>query len=1063
MRRIRLFVLGISSFLVSLIAAFLSPGTWLNRAIATAMCTVFSFNSTMCTVDLARSSQRVVAATPPAVERTIFDGLGDLLVQRSREFDDEPSTPPVTNPQAPSFPQDPGPNTPLRRPDFDDSDTERVNPVSTPLNPNRKVQTPAITEDANIPCVSPVMTTNNVEPGKQVIIKGIPQNFVKLSVAFQAEGSEQISPSIATRLSNDDVSVFVPLHPSRGALGGNTTIFIFSNNNVCPKVNFTIAALTPSPGTTKSLFLKQQQILDKIAGIFGISRNDLINAKNLPQELIPLAAAQFVLDHPRNPNSFKAILSGTSPLLKGQSPDVSILDGIIANSNMISYLDSWNNRFIPSNSKQNEIYAATYISKILDIKQKRISTNTKSEQKISFSLIKPLQDIAKTREGLSTLCRAYDYADIAQHNPVYSYLKLALNLFLTGLSLTGAGAVPALAGSITMFVIDKATKASEFILPFNVTLQFQVTEHNLDTQNKKKGEWSDVILTNIKSKGGSFDIADMIDLILTAMDIKGYAKELRESRENIARLEKSVESSKELLDNARENYFKSMQNKQTAITNQRTGLTTEKIYDSSVKEAESNLQKATNQFQRDRSALNKARIKQIEPGKEDYLSKFTSVINELRSFIKTLFEDASNHVKNFADTEVIPIKPVEYGNVTLYKKPSDTQKFISAKVESSVISLANENIYQAVQSGSANLVISSNLGSNSACLASASQEITVNDKKPIPKPGKGKTGSSYGDPHIVTFDGYRYSFQTVGEFTLVKSTDGSFEVQVRQSPVLRSQLSLNSAVAIKSGNSRLAIYGQSLPDSDTSTPIRVDGKPFAAQGGTLPNGTIIAEQGQGSYVIQLPTGEIISVRRTQRNNLSYMDVNPSVPDVVGKYVGLLGNSNGNPGDDLQTRSGKVIETKSTYGQIAQTANSFIPGLSRVAGLVSKVENIVFDQLYKEFGNSWRISQADSLFDYKAGQNTDTFSDRGFPSSYKTLAMLSSAQIQTATNACQQAGVSPEQLEGCIFDVGFTGDTGFAQTTAEALNIVNQIKQIIPGGLPIPTRIPVPVKIPGLPF
>jgi hypothetical protein len=325
-----------------------------------------------------------------------------------------------------------------------------------------------------------------------------------------------------------------------------------------------------------------------------------------------------------------------------------------------------------------------------------------------------------------------------------------------------------------------------------------------------------------------------------------------------------------------------------------------------------------------------------------------------------------------------------------------------------------------------------------------------------------KSGSSYGDPHIVTFDGYRYSFQTIGEFTLVKSVDGSFEVQTRQSPVLNAQLSMNSAVAIKAGNSRIAIYGQGLPDGDSSTPIRVDGRPFLMQGGTLPNGTAIVQQGQGSYVVQLPTGEVISARRIQRNNLSYMDVNPSVPS-SRQYIGLLGNANGNPADDLQMRNGQIIETKQTYGQIAQTASSFIPGLGRISGLVGKVENLVFAQLYREFGNSWRISQAESLFDYKPGQSTETFTDRGFPSSYKTLDMLSAAQIEAATTACRQANVPAEQLEGCIFDVGFTGDTGFAQTASEALGLIRDIGKLIPGGIPIPTQIPLPVRIPGLPF
>ncbi|MEK0195019.1 MAG: hypothetical protein EAZ78_08155 [Oscillatoriales cyanobacterium] len=123
MRRIRLFALGIVSFVAALMGALLAPGTFVNRALSAALCTVFSFNSTICTVNLVNWSDRVVAATPPAVERNI----SDWLVQRAPgEFDDAPSVPPGSNPQAPPFPQDPGPNLPVR-PDFDNRQ-QSVNP-----------------------------------------------------------------------------------------------------------------------------------------------------------------------------------------------------------------------------------------------------------------------------------------------------------------------------------------------------------------------------------------------------------------------------------------------------------------------------------------------------------------------------------------------------------------------------------------------------------------------------------------------------------------------------------------------------------------------------------------------------------------------------------------------------------------------------------------------------------------------------------------------------------------------------------------------------------------------
>ncbi|HEY9853106.1 MAG TPA: hypothetical protein V6D28_26785 [Leptolyngbyaceae cyanobacterium] len=127
MRRMRFLAFGIVSFVVAIVGTLLAPGTFVNRAFSAALCTLFSFNWTVCTVDLGGSSQRVVAANPPAV---IADISNYLQAQRDpSEFgDDQPSapSPQPSNPQAPPFPQDPGPNFPVRR-EFDDHDTENQN------------------------------------------------------------------------------------------------------------------------------------------------------------------------------------------------------------------------------------------------------------------------------------------------------------------------------------------------------------------------------------------------------------------------------------------------------------------------------------------------------------------------------------------------------------------------------------------------------------------------------------------------------------------------------------------------------------------------------------------------------------------------------------------------------------------------------------------------------------------------------------------------------------------------------------------------------------------------
>lgn len=331
-----------------------------------------------------------------------------------------------------------------------------------------------------------------------------------------------------------------------------------------------------------------------------------------------------------------------------------------------------------------------------------------------------------------------------------------------------------------------------------------------------------------------------------------------------------------------------------------------------------------------------------------------------------------------------------------------------------------------------------------------------------------KEGQSFGDPHLITFDGLRYSFQTVGEFTLVKSNDGKFEVQVRQTPV-NSNLSLNSAVAMKLGSDRVTLYAKDLPDADTSTPLRVNNKPTTIQGDklTLSSGGIIAKTGN-TYIVDFPMGEKVVITPSSAGGNPFLNVSPFVYNQSGKYSGLLGNMNGNSNDDQEIRGGgNVLISKSTYGDVNRVLN--LVGL-RVPGALAGAEKLYFDQLYKQFGNSWRIKQEESLFDYPPGKTTQNYTDTSFPDQYLKLEMLSPEQVQKARKECTEAGVDQNLMEGCIFDVGFSGFSDFARTTAQINSYINIINQVFPG-LNIPTvnqtvdrvinRIKPRVCLPGL--
>ena len=310
-----------------------------------------------------------------------------------------------------------------------------------------------------------------------------------------------------------------------------------------------------------------------------------------------------------------------------------------------------------------------------------------------------------------------------------------------------------------------------------------------------------------------------------------------------------------------------------------------------------------------------------------------------------------------------------------------------------------------------------------------------------------KTSSSTNDPHLTTFDGLRYDLQTIGEFILTKSNDGTFEVQARHAPY-GFAMTINSAVAVKAGGDRVALYARDFPDTDTSNPLRVNGQPTVIQSDklSLTGGGEILKQGN-TYIINSPTGEKVVVSQANAGDNAFFNISPFAYNRADTYSGLLGNMNGNPNDDLRIRGGgSILEVQSTYGDVNDALN--LVGL-RLPGAVNAAEKLYFDKLYKQFGNSWRVKQEESLFDYPTDKTTADYTDASFPHQYLTLNMLTSDQIQQARNACTEANVTQAEMEGCIFDVGFSGMSEFARTTAEISSYIGIVNQLVPG-LNIPT-------------
>jgi len=252
-------------------------------------------------------------------------------------------------------------------------------------------------------------------------------------------------------------------------------------------------------------------------------------------------------------------------------------------------------------------------------------------------------------------------------------------------------------------------------------------------------------------------------------------------------------------------------------------------------------------------------------------------------------------------------------------------------------------------------------------------------------------GSSWGDPHVVTGDGLQYDFQAAGELVLVEADD--VVIQVRQQPLGGSRtIAYNTAVAARVGGHRVGVYA--LP----TLRVVVDGQPQTAS---------VQLGSDGAVAID---GQVIAIEWASGDRLQFqargdhLDLAPAITDDHrGRTRGLYGLLDGDRGNDLALADGTPL-----------------------------AQPVPFATLYGAFADSWRVTQASSLFDYAPGETTASFTIAGFPDHHVSTASLTDAQRAAAEAACRDAGATdPFRLEACILDVGTSGDSSLAAGAASA--------------------------------
>ena len=252
----------------------------------------------------------------------------------------------------------------------------------------------------------------------------------------------------------------------------------------------------------------------------------------------------------------------------------------------------------------------------------------------------------------------------------------------------------------------------------------------------------------------------------------------------------------------------------------------------------------------------------------------------------------------------------------------------------------------------------------------------------------------YGDTHLLTGDGTHIDFQAAGEFDAIESPDGNLDVQVRQQPWPgETTIAVTTAVAANVDGDRVGVY--------TREPsfLLVNGAPVNAAdiSEKLPHGGRLQRHG-GVVILTWLDNSQLSITDVA-GTLSY-SLNPAAGARSG-LTGLLGSAG--VANAVKGRDGSVLQLSDPAFRI---------------------------KLYTQFGDSWRITKAESLFDYRRGESPATFTDLSIPTAVVTASSLPASVAASAKTICGALGVETEPLlDDCILDVGATGDPALAAASA----------------------------------
>ena len=273
-------------------------------------------------------------------------------------------------------------------------------------------------------------------------------------------------------------------------------------------------------------------------------------------------------------------------------------------------------------------------------------------------------------------------------------------------------------------------------------------------------------------------------------------------------------------------------------------------------------------------------------------------------------------------------------------------------------------------------------------------------------------GSTNGDPHFYSLDGHQYTFNGVGEFTIVSSSLLNFTFQARMERFQNTLASVYTAFVIQTHNSsKIQLQRNAL----NQTIIYIDDQSFKLTDKVplkqIANGvTLLIAKDLSRLNVQFSDGVGLIIYLYSLSMSFLLQLDDSYRYSVR---GLLGNFNGLVEDDLMSPNGEFIPINSTLSQI-----------------------------HYQFGLHWLVNESETLFSYQTPFDYYSYSQPSFQPTF-----LSPDINQVSSEVREICGTS----FSCLFDAVNTGVLSFARETLNfttiAEEIINKSVKIVSCGFP----------------